>query len=85
MLRKRKTIITMAILLLFVSMFAQGLAINIIMRKVTSELDMRFVHGEFFWKPELPPLFRSAKAGIVSAESRAFTFSPPFTRTTRSN
>jgi len=72
--------IMLLVLVQLANIFAQGMAINIIMRKVQSEIDTRFFHQRFYWKPILPALYRSAKTGILSVDDNELRFSPPFSK-----
>ena len=75
---RKKIAIIVLILSCTVNALGQGLAITVLMRQIRSELDMRYVHGRFYWKLQLPPLFRSAKTGIIPAEREKINFAPPF-------
>ena len=78
----RKTIIAAVMLLVVIAIFAQGVAINIVMEKISREIDTRFFVGKFYWKPKLPALYRPAKAGFVHARWSKLRYSQPFSHIT---
>ena len=84
-MRTKDFLMTVVFLLaLILSAFGQGLAINIVMKSARKTLDERFVEGRFFWKPELPLLFKPARAGIVHFRQGKRNFIPPFAKHKRS-
>ncbi len=82
---KRKITIVMLIFATAIGIFAQGLAITVVMQKVEQKLDTKYFAGRFYWKPKLPPLYRSAKAGIVPKNDRKLNFSSPFSNALKGN
>ena len=85
MVIERKIIFATIIFVTIVGIFAQGLAITIVMQKVEEKLDTRYFAGRFYWKPKLPPLYSSAKAGIVPKNNRKLNFSSPFSNALKGN
>lgn len=75
---RRKIIVFLVILAAIISIYAQGLAITIVMEKLSQNVDERFFAGRFYWKPQLPALYRPAKAGFVHGCGKRITYSPPF-------
>ena len=78
-----RKIITIAVIFwVIIAIFAQGVAITIVMEKISRKIDTRFFVGKFYWKPKLPALYRPAKAGFVHARWKKLRYSPPFSSIT---
>lgn len=77
-MRRHVLTLLMLALLTAISVWGQGVAITIVMKKISRNIDDRFVEGRFFWKPILNPMFRSARAGMIPGKARNYNFAPPF-------